>query len=127
MKSTFLKLFTVGLALSTIALFSGCKKDADTIATIIILNEDGLVVPGATVRLFSNPSESPPPPNELRFDTTAVTNGTGKVTFNFSDFYKKGQAGFAVLDIEASKGTLFGSGIIKIEEKETNEEVITIE
>jgi hypothetical protein len=127
MKSTFLKVFTLTLAISTLAVFSGCKKDPDTIATVIVLNEDGMVVPGATVRLFSNPSESPPPPNELRFDTTAVTNGTGKVTFNFTEFYKKGQAGFAVLDIEVTKGNLFGSGIIKIEEKTTTEEAVTIE
>jgi hypothetical protein len=127
MKSTFLKVFTLLLTISTLAVFSGCKKDPDTIATVIVLNEDGMVVPGATVRLFSNPSESPPPPNELRFDTLAVTNGTGKVTFNFTEFYKKGQAGFAVLDIEVTKGNLFGSGIIKIEEKTTTEEAITIE
>ncbi len=127
MKSTFLKVFTLLLTISTLAVFSGCKKDADTIATVIVLNEDGMVVPGATVRLFSNPSESPPPPNELRFDTLAVSNGTGKVTFNFTEFYKKGQAGFAVLDIEVTKGNLFGSGIIKIEEKTTTEEAITIE
>jgi hypothetical protein len=63
----------------------------------------------------------------LRFDTLAVSNGTGKVTFNFTEFYKKGQAGFAVLDIEVTKGNLFGSGIIKIEEKTTTEEAITIE
>jgi hypothetical protein len=127
MKSTFLKVFVLLVSIFTIAVFSGCKKDPDTIATVIVLNDAGMVVPGATVRLFSNPSENPPPPNELRFDTTAVTNGTGKVTFNFTEFYKKGQAGFAVLDIEVTKGNLFGSGIIKIEEKATTEEAITIE
>jgi hypothetical protein len=127
MKVTSTRLFTVALSAALLLVFAGCKKDPDTIATVIVLNEDGMVVPGATVRLFSNPSETPPPPNELRFDTTAVTNGTGKATFNFTEFYKKGQAGFAVLDIEASKGNLFGSGIIKIEEKKTNEELITIE
>lgn len=106
---------------------NGCKKDKETIATITIVNDDGEVVPGATVRLFSNPSENPPPPNALRFDTTQVTNGTGKVTFDFTEFYKKGQAGFAVLDIEAFKGSLNGEGIIKIEEETTSEETIVIE
>ena len=106
---------------------NGCKKDKETIATVTIVNDDGAVVPGATVRLFSNPSEYPPPPNALRFDTTQVTNGTGKVTFDFTEFYKKGQAGFAVLDIEAYKGGLNGEGIIKIEEETTSEETIVIE
>lgn len=121
------QLFTVSmLALAAFAV-NGCKKDKETIATIVVVNSAGTPVPGATVRLYSKPSESPPPPNALRFDTTQVTNGTGKVTFNFSDFYKKGQAGFAVLDIEAYKGSLAGDGIIKIEEEETTEESVVIE
>ncbi len=49
------------------------------------------------------------------------------MTFDFTEFYKKGQAGFAVLDIEAFKGGLNGEGIIKIEEETTSEETITIE
>ena len=106
---------------------SGCKKDKQTIATVTVVNEDGEAVPGATVRLYAQPSETPPPPNAIRFDTTQVTNATGKVTFDFSDFYEEGQAGFAVLDIEASKGSDDGEGIIKIEEKKVNEETVVIE
>ena len=59
---------------------------------------------------------------ELRFDTTQVTNA-GSVSFNFSEYYKQGQAGFAVLDIEATKGRT-GIGIIKIEEEMTNEQTV---
>ncbi len=114
------------LALGSVAV-NGCKKDKDTIATVLVVNNTGAPVPGATVRLFAVPSVSPPPPNALRFDTTQVTNGTGKVTFNFSSFYKKGQAGFVVLNIEAYKGLLSGDGIIKIAEEETNEEKVLIE
>ncbi len=106
---------------------SGCKKDQQTIATITVVNADGETVPGASVRLYAVSSQTPPPPNEPRFDTTQVTNGTGKVSFDFSDYYEEGQAGFAVLDIEASKGSLEGEGIIKIEEMKTNEETVVIE
>jgi hypothetical protein len=56
-----------------------------------------------------------------------VTNGTGKASFDFSDYYQEGQAGFAVLDIEAKKGSLEGEGIIKIEEMKTNDETVVIE
>lgn len=121
-----IKLFL--LLLSTGALFavSSCKKDAETVATVLILDNSGKPVPGATVRLFGEPSENCSTCT-VRFDTLQVTNGTGKVTFNFSDFYKSGQAGFAVLNIEATKGTLFGEGIIKIEEKKSNEESVTVE
>ncbi|MFM7235011.1 MAG: hypothetical protein ACKO7B_17065 [Flavobacteriales bacterium] len=106
---------------------SGCNKDQQTIATITVVNDDGEPVPGASVRLYAVSSETPPPPNEIRFDTTQVTNGTGKASFDFTDYYQKGQAGFAVLDIEAKKGSLEGEGIIKIEELKINEETVVIE
>jgi hypothetical protein len=106
---------------------SGCKKDQQTIATITVVNADGEAVPGASVRLYAVSSETPPPPQDVRFDTTQVTNGTGKVSFDFTDYYQEGQAGFAVLDIEAKKGALEGEGIIKIEEMKTNEETVVIE
>jgi hypothetical protein len=105
---------------------SSCKKEKETIATIIIKNDDGDLIPGATVRLYGNGSATEENIGEVRFDTTGVTNGTGKVSFNFTEFYKQGQAGFVVLDIEASKGTLAGEGIIKVEEEETTEEVVDI-
>ena len=106
---------------------SGCKKDQQTIATITVVNADGEAVPGASVRLYAVSSETPPPPQDVRFDTTQVTNGTGKVSFDFTDYYQEGQAGFAVLDIEAKKGSLEGEGIIKSEEMKTNEETVVIE
>ena len=118
----------LGLALiSTVLLFTSCQPEVETIATVIVKNELGSAVPGATVRLFGVGSVEDDFIGEVRFDTTAVTNGTGKVSFNFSEFYKQGQAGFVVLDIEASKGSLFGEGIIKVEEEATTEEVIGIE
>ena len=64
---------------------------------------------------------------EPRFDTTAVTNAAGTVSFNFSSFYVEGQSGFAVVDIEASKAALLGTGLIKIEEELTNEATVYIE
>lgn len=121
-----IKLFSTAFILAGAIVFSGCKKDEDTIATVLVLDTDGRPVPGADVRLFGEPSE-PCTECTIRFDTTQTTNGTGKVTFNFSDFYKAGQAGFAVLNIEVTKGSLEGSGIIKIEEQETTEESVTIE
>jgi hypothetical protein len=128
MKKNIRSIFMLTLAVCALCVgLWGCKKDKQTIATVKVVNEEGDPIPGATVRLYSVPSEDEPRPNELRFDTTQVTNGTGLVTFDFTEFYKKGQAGFAVLDIEAYKGSLNGDGIIKIEEETTTEEVIEID
>jgi hypothetical protein len=126
-KSHINKVFAAAVIACSLLAVNSCKKDKQTIATVLVVNDEGEPVPGASVRLYAVPSETPPPPNEIRFDTTQITNGTGKVTWDFSDFYEKGQAGFAVLDIEASKGALSGEGIIKIEEEETTEETIVIE
>jgi hypothetical protein len=80
-----IKLFSTVILSSSVFILSSCKKDEETIATVLVLNEDGAPVPGATVRLYGSPSEDCEN-CEIRFDTTAVTNGTGQVTFNFSDF-----------------------------------------
>ena len=110
-----------------ISTLSSCKKDEETIATVQVLNSFGSPVPGATVRLKGEATAATDFVPEVRFDTTQVTNGSGKVSFNFSDFYQQGQAGFVVLDIVATKGVLEGTGIIKIEEEETTEETVVIE
>lgn len=121
------KIFSVILMALLIVAISSCKKDKKTIATISVVSSTGVAVPGASVQLYSACSECPPPAGGYRFDTTLVTNGAGKVSFDFTDFYKKGQAGFAVLDIHASKGDMEGDGIIKIEEETTTEEIVAIE
>ncbi len=126
-QSRILMMFGAAMLAGLFFAISGCKKDKHTIATILVVNAQGQAVPGAAVRLYAVSSQSQPPPNVIRFDTTQITNGTGKVSFDFSEFYKKGQAGFAVLDVAASKGAQIGDGIIKIEEEKTTEETITIE
>lgn len=131
--TTPFRIFAVALLALTFFVVSGCKKDKKTIATITIVSKTGAPVPGATVKIYSACSECPGAPGGDRFDTTEmgfltqITNGTGKVSYDFTDYYKKGQAGFAVLDIKAVKGELKGNGVIKIEEETVNEETITIE
>lgn len=119
---------TLSLGVITLSmLFASCKKEKETIATITVKGANNQVVSGAQVRLFAVGSPDVEQINEIRFDTLGTTNASGKVSFNFSDYYKAGQAGFAVLDIQASKGTLYGTGIIKIEEETTSEETVIVE
>ncbi len=107
--------------------FNGCNEIEDTVAVIYVQNSLGAPVQGAEVRLFAVGSVNQTVIGELRFDTTQVTNAAGSVSFNFSEYYQQGQAGFAVLDIEATKGSLEGIGIIKIEEELTNEQTVIME
>lgn len=112
------------LSLVIVMVGYSCRKTKETIATITVKDKDGALIQNAFVRLYAVGTRIPP--GELRFDTTIVTNASGKASFNFTDFYKAGQAGFAVLDVEATKAPLFGKGLIRIEEEKTNEETIII-
>ena len=56
-----------------------------------------------------------------------MTTNEGFTSFNFSPYYVAGQAGFAVLDVECTKGALSGTGLIKIEEMMTNETTVIME
>ena len=128
MKATRTFQFVFGilfLVASTMTLTS-CEKEEPTIAVVHVVDSNGDPVQGATVRLYGSPSQTPPPPNAIALDTTFITDATGTVTVDYSEEYKLGQAGFAVLDIEAYKGALYGVGIIKIEEQETTEVTIEI-
>ncbi|MBM55894.1 MAG: hypothetical protein CMB32_04980 [Euryarchaeota archaeon] len=141
------RFFTL-ITLAIIAFFgSGCLKVEDTIAnvTVIRINSIGEEVPvdGAQVRLYANGPTDQDFVGEPRFDTTQVTSDDGFVSFNFSDYYVGGQAGFAVLDIDVIKGngncvnpnpldpvdqnTLCGTGLIKIEEMETTAETVIVQ
>jgi hypothetical protein len=106
---------------------SGCYEVEETIANVTVLNEFGSPVQGASVRLYAFGSVDEDFIGEPRFDTTQVSNAAGMVTFNFSDFYVDGQVGFAVLDIEATKASLQGTGLIKVEEMTTSEATVYIE
>jgi hypothetical protein len=99
--------------------FSACRKKKDTIARIFVYDVDNNPVAGCRV-ILKGESTLETPSNVALFDT-AYTNITGKALFNFNDVYKLGQAGVAVLNIEATKDGLIGLGIIKIEEEVENE------
>lgn len=114
-----LLLFILGAGLGA------CNKEKDTKATITVLDSTGAVVPGAYVKLFANPV-SPLQADFSRLTKEGTTSSDGKVTFDYSEFYKRGQAGFAVLDILAQKDSLSGEGIIRIEEEQTNEESVVV-
>ena len=125
------RLFPIFTLLAIVISISSCYEVDPTIANIQVyrVDETGEKIPvaGCDVRLYALGSLDEDFVGEPRFDTTQTTSEEGFVSFNFSDMYVGGQAGFAVLDVEASKGSLYGAGLIKIEEMITNEEEVIVE
>jgi len=104
---------------------TGCRKKKDTTAKIYVLDAQNQRVAGAQVVLKGESTVQNSPPVVL-FDTT-LSDGSGIASFNFNDVYQLGQAGVAVLNIEAKKDALSGEAIIKIEQEKENEETVFIQ
>ena len=120
------RIFSFAMIAAAGLLLAGCYEMDETIANVYVVREQGgleIPVPDADVRLFAFGGGL----GEPRFDITQVTSDEGFTSFNFSEFYVAGQAGFAVLDVECSKGALSGTGLIKIVEMETSEVVVVMD
>jgi hypothetical protein len=112
-------------AILVIGIFSGCRKKKDTIAVITVLDINNEPVAGAEVVLYGK-STINQPANVVLYDTL-TSNISGEARFNFNDVYQLGQAGVAVLNIEASKDGAVGQGIIKVEQETISEETVFIQ
>lgn len=113
------------LAILGVGFSSGCRKKKDTIAIIYVRDVANQLVGGAQVVLYGQ-STTNQPANVVLYDTTE-TNSAGEAKFNFNDVYQLGQAGVAVLNIEATKNGAQGEGIIKVEQEVTSEETVFIQ
>jgi hypothetical protein len=120
------RFLTLGLfALLSVVTVIGCRKKADTIAEITVLDANNQAVAGAQVVVYGQ-STINQPANVNLYDTT-ITNSAGVAIFNFNDVYQLGQAGVAVLNIDVDKDGLTGQGIIKVEQEVTTEEIVYIQ
>lgn len=108
-----------------LAVSYSCVKKEDTIAKIEVRDENNSLVEEAMVVLHGTSTCNCP--SQVVVYDTAFTNAAGIATFNYNEIYQLGQAGVAVLDIEAYKGNRQGQGIIKIEAEKTNEETVIIQ
>ena len=105
--------------LAVLFISHSCYKPKSTIATITVLNDsNNSPVSGATVRLFY---DDPAGINTSIINEQNTTSDEGVVNFDFSEYYKDGQAGFAVLDIEVNNVFV---GVIQVEERATTEKTI---
>ena len=101
-------------------LMSSCYKEKDTTAAVEVLRaSDSTAVGGINVRLYFDGSE--------RIDTTLTSSSLGKVSVDFTEEFKAGQGGFAVLDIDLRYEDGTGEakvGVIKVEEENDNEQTV---
>jgi len=104
---------------------TSCNPEEDTIVIITVVDEDNAPQDGALVKLFADPNI--PLDNPTRLNKEATTDLSGQAVFDYTEFYKQGQSGFAVLDILATKDTLVGEDIIKVLEEEVNEKIVVLE
>lgn len=117
-----------GLGVLMLLIFiSSCYKVQNTTATIKITDKNGKELPGTVVHVFPNPTEPADPPAELdqTLDQTKTTDSQGQVYFDYTEYYKRGQVGLFVMNIEATSGdTIMVPGIIKVTEQEDNYETV---
>lgn len=112
MKYSLVMFLFIGISTS----LSSCYKKKDTIATLTFVDSNGDPVNGLEITVDYDPSGDE---HREGLDQTGTTDGSGKVTFNFNELYKSGQAGVFVLDVYVN-GTAVG--IIRVEQEETVEE-----
>ena len=121
LRISFYRLFIYMSLFISSNLFWSCYKQEKTIAIITVLdNNTNGPLENVNVRLFYDNFNGT---NVPIIDEEKTTSSNGSATFDFSDNYQDGQAGFAVLDIEINEVYM---GVINIVEMSTTEKVIFI-
>lgn len=116
----------VAVAVVSFGLVS-CRKENPTLAHLTVVDIDGNRYAGAEVRIYGDPTLQPAP-NAMIMDRTLYSDANGEVIFDFTDDFKLGSAGFAVLNVELTgEDGLSGEGIIKIEPEQRNTETFVIQ
>ena len=119
---TYYRIFIISSIIICFSSLNSCYKPDQTIAIIRVLDKNtNNPIENISVRLFFDDSNGGSIP-EIDIVKNTLSNGTA--SFDFSDGYRDGQAGFAVLDIEVD-GVFVG--VINIVEMTTTEKVIYIQ
>ena len=116
----YYRLFLISIIIICFSSLNSCYKSDETIAIVRVLdNNTNDPIENISIRLFFDDSL-----RTTLYDVTKNTSANGTASFDFSEDYKDGQGGFAVLDIEVDG--LF-MGVINIVEMSTTEKVIYIQ
>ena len=116
----YYRIFIISVIIICFSSINSCYKSDETIAIVRVLdNNTNDPIENISIRLFFNDSL-----RTTLYDVTKNTSVNGTASFDFSDGYKDGQGGFAVLDVEVD-GVFMG--VINIVEMTTTEKVIYIQ
>jgi len=116
----YYRLFLISIIIICFSSLNSCYKSDETIAIVRVLdNNTNNPIENISIRLFFDDSL-----RTTLYDVTKNTSVNGTASFDFSDGYKDGQGGFAVLDVEVD-GVFMG--VINIVEMTTTEKVIYIQ
>ena len=116
----YYRLFLISIIIICFSSLNSCYKSDETIAIVRVLdNNTNDPIENISIRLFFDDSL-----RTTLYDVTKNTSVNGTASFDFSDGYKDGQGGFAVLDVEVD-GVFMG--VINIVEMTTTEKVIYIQ
>lgn len=109
--------------------FNACVKIEPTIAVIYVKNADGTLSNWAQVRLYGQPvSVTTANANQpLQIDILKQTDNEGKAYFDLSQFYKAGQTGVAILNVDIQKAGQVATGFIQIIEQQSNEKTFFLQ
>ena len=88
--------YLIILGFSIALLLSTCYKKGETKAVIRLLRVNETPIDEIDIRLYYEDTAAGLEP---RIDLMETSNPKGEATFDFTDIYKAGQAGFALLDI----------------------------
>ncbi len=117
---TYYRVFIISIIIICFSSINSCYKSDETIAIVRVLdNNTNDPIENISIRLFFDDSL-----RTTLYDVTKNTSVNGTASFDFSDGYKDGQGGFAVLDVEVD-GVFMG--VINIVEMATTEKVIYIQ
>ena len=108
----YYRLFLISIIIICFSSLNSCYKSDETIAIVRVLdNNTNNPIENISIRLFFDDSL-----RTTLYDVTKNTSVNGTASFDFSDGYKDGQGGFAVLDVEVD-GVFMG--VINIVEMTT--------
>jgi hypothetical protein len=121
LQSVFVILLFIGFLMS----ISGCYKKQDTILQVYVRDSSGVVVEGAKVDVFAEPTTTSN--NALQINMTELTDESGTATFNFNEIYKSGQTGTAIVKAKATYYSKTGQKVVQVIEETNNECFIEIQ